>query len=119
MMLCALQRSLMLACGMLLWFGERLGADATKRVTFNDGRGNEWEEDVYSEAEYDAWKNSYWGGKKMTHVPYPIKIIIAILIASHVGIFVYWCYLCYTADNIPGWNPPVAVKAKAKGGKGY
>ena len=44
------------------------GAGATKRVTFDDGRGNVWEEDVYSEAEYEAYKNRWWN-KKMTKLP--------------------------------------------------
>ena len=62
-------------------------SDATKTVTFNDGRGNIWEEDVYSEAEYEAYKNRWWN-KKMTKLPVSIKIVIAIAVSVHVGVFV-------------------------------
>ena len=54
------------------------GAGATKRVTFDDGRGNVWEEDVYSEAEYEAYKNRWWN-KKMTKLPVFVKVVILLV----------------------------------------
>ena len=83
------------------------GAGATKRVTFDDGRGNVWEEDVYSEAEYEAYKNRWWN-KKMTKLPVFVKVVIAIAVAVHVSIFV-----CARARARGCVSPSLSARARS------